>query len=109
MYAPEKALLAQWEPGQLFTSGGDTLALSTMRSWVLLHTRLRFIKHNLVPGGAGLNQVVSCSGPLRAVIEKFKEHSDVDDVAWFKLKEHMLSIDEALNEPWNGDAVVSLK
>ena len=61
----------------------------------------------MVPGGAGLNQVVSCGGPLRAVIEKFKEHSDVDDVAWFKLKEHLLPIDEALNEPWNGQFQVA--
>ena len=31
----------------------------------------------LVPGGACLHQVVSCGGPLRAVIENFKEHSDI--------------------------------
>jgi hypothetical protein len=39
----ENAIFLQWEPEQRFTSGGDSLALSTMRSWVLLHTRLRFI------------------------------------------------------------------
>jgi hypothetical protein len=95
MYAPEKALLVQWL-GQLFTSGGDsgsiyyaklgsfTYAIAIHRAQVTLTS-----SNYLVPGGAGLNQVVSYSGPLRAVIEKFKEHSDVDDVAWFKLKEHL--------------------
>jgi hypothetical protein len=53
--------------------------LSSFTYPIAIHrAQVTFTSSNyLVPGGACLHQVGFCGGPLRAVIEKFKEHTDI--------------------------------
>ena len=87
------AIVVRWEPGQRFTSGGDSgsvyyAKVGTFTFPIAIHrAQVVHVTHNYLDAGdPWLREVVSIGTPLRKVVEEFKSHIMVGELQWFKLK-----------------------